>query len=318
MSIRDYIKIARPDHWTKHVFIVPGIILSYMLSKERGQDVVFNVIIGFSSACCIASANYVINEWLDREFDKFHPVKKNRPAVSVGLKAKWVYLEHALLVVLGLYLGAQVGLHFLFVSIFFAIMGIVYNVRPFRSKDRVFIDVLTESINNPIRLLLGWFMISRSTIPPVSLVVFYWFGGAFLMAAKRLSEFRSFSAVGGIENLKYYRASFVRYTEKSLLVSAFVYALLSAFLIATFLIKYRTEYIILFPILTTLFAYYLSISIEDVSVAQTPESLYKDWKLVLLMSGLVVGFLFLSFYDMPMLDHLLSSKVIRYDDVFNR
>ena len=34
-------------------------------------------------------------------------------------------------------------------------MGIIYNVKPIRSKDIVFIDVLSESVNNPLRFLLG-------------------------------------------------------------------------------------------------------------------------------------------------------------------
>jgi 4-hydroxybenzoate polyprenyltransferase len=34
--------------------------------------------LGFITAICIASANYAINEWLDRDFDKFHPTKSRR------------------------------------------------------------------------------------------------------------------------------------------------------------------------------------------------------------------------------------------------
>ena len=35
-----------------------------------------NIFLGILSICLLASSNYVINEWLDAEFDKFHPEKK--------------------------------------------------------------------------------------------------------------------------------------------------------------------------------------------------------------------------------------------------
>jgi hypothetical protein len=34
--------------------------------------------------------------------------------------------------------------------------GIFYNVRPMRTKDRAYLDVISESINNPLRLMIGW------------------------------------------------------------------------------------------------------------------------------------------------------------------
>ncbi len=39
-------------------------------------------------------------------------------------------------------------------------MGVLYNVKPFRTKDIAYLDVLSESINNAIRLLLGWFFVT--------------------------------------------------------------------------------------------------------------------------------------------------------------
>jgi len=36
------------------------------------------------------------------------------------------------------------------------VMGLAYNVPPVRLKGWPYLDVLSESINNPIRLALGW------------------------------------------------------------------------------------------------------------------------------------------------------------------
>ncbi len=41
-----------------------------------------SILMSFFATCLIASANYVINEWLDAEFDQFHPTKKVRPVVG--------------------------------------------------------------------------------------------------------------------------------------------------------------------------------------------------------------------------------------------
>ena len=89
--MKDYIKIARVDHWIKQLFIVPGMIFAIFLVKDVNlASVIPDIILAFISTCFVASANYVINEWLDAEFDKFHPTKKNRPVVSGNLKFHWV------------------------------------------------------------------------------------------------------------------------------------------------------------------------------------------------------------------------------------
>ena len=64
----------------------------------------------------------------------------------------------------------------------------VYNI-PLRVKDIQYLDVLTEAINNPIRLILGWSVISLIIFPPLSLVISYWFCVVVLMSMKRLAEY---------------------------------------------------------------------------------------------------------------------------------
>ena len=68
-QLKNYIKIARPDHWIKNAFIIPGLVLAVVLIGKPENMVSFLVklIAGFFATCFIASANYVINEWLDAE-----------------------------------------------------------------------------------------------------------------------------------------------------------------------------------------------------------------------------------------------------------
>ena len=51
--------------------------------------------------------------------------------------------------------------------------------------------MLSKSLNNPLRLMLGWFAVSQVELPPVSLMISYWMVGAFFMATKRFAEYRS-------------------------------------------------------------------------------------------------------------------------------
>lgn len=105
--MKKYLKIARPDHWIKQLFVLPGSLFALLLIQlaEMNMGLVVRVILGFFSTCFIASANYVINEWLDAEFDKFHPTKKNRSVVSEDVKKEIVYIEYGILTSVGFVLA---------------------------------------------------------------------------------------------------------------------------------------------------------------------------------------------------------------------
>ncbi len=188
---RDYVALARPDHWVKHILIVPGMVLASMFRPERLPDQLADIAVGLLSAAAIASANYVLNEWLDRSFDAHNPRKASRPAVQKRLSVGVVSAEYVALAVGGLVLAAALSPLFLLVSAVFLLSGLLYNVPPIRTKDVAFLDVFSESVNSPIRLTLGWAMVSSTTIPPSSLLLAYWMGGGFLMALKRLAEYRA-------------------------------------------------------------------------------------------------------------------------------
>ncbi|MBU4027183.1 UbiA family prenyltransferase [Patescibacteria group bacterium] len=308
MSVKKYVSMTRPDHWVKNVFMLPGTAVALIEVDLPLAEVIYPLVIGFVSLCLVASSNYVINEVLDAKFDKYHPIKKYRPAVNQRISLKVAYLEYAGLLVAGILLG-YVGVNFLFALalVLLAVCGFFYNVKPFRMKDRVYIDVIFESFNNVIRLLLGWFVVSMTFIPPFSLIISFWAAGAFLMATKRYAEYRE---IGDPVRAGLYRRSFKYYNERTLLMSSFFYAINFAFFFGLFLYKYRIEYILLYPVFAWLFTWYLFIAMQPNSAAQNPHKLLKEKILMLLLACTVVGLFILTFLDIPVMQVLLKNYYI--------
>jgi 4-hydroxybenzoate polyprenyltransferase len=309
---RDYYLVARIDHWVKQLFVLPGVVLAWVLARPEiahSGELAFHIIIGLLATCFVASANYILNEWLDSSYDRHHPLKSQRPFVLRQPRKAVILVEYFLLVAAGLGLSSLINASVLWAQIILVISGWTYNLKPIRTKDVPFIDVLTESINNPVRFLIGWFIVTDAIIPPSSVLVAYWMGGAFLMGIKRYAEYQTVKSVEGSNALSAYRKVFKTYTGDRLLVTSFFYALLSAFTMAVFLIKYRIEYLLLFPVLSALFASYLRIALKPASRAQAPENLIREKTLWLIVLVLIVLFAVCSYVDIPQLHILIDPNL---------
>ncbi len=304
----DYLRIARPDHWFKNIFMLPGVVLALIMSHTSFTLAILeSLIVGVASACLISSANYTINEWLDAEFDRHHPVKKHRPSAKGRMRAGLIYLQWLILFGAGLALAHVLSFQFFFYATLFGMMGLIYNVRPLRTKDLIYLDVLSESVNNPLRFMLGWGVVVSDIFPPSSILLAYWMGGAYLMAIKRYAEFRF---IGDAEMAGRYRRSFRHYTEETLLLSAFFYALSSTFFLGVFLIKYRIEFILSVPFIALLFVWYLKIGMRADSVTQKPEKLYQETPFIIyvLFVSCLITVLFL--VDIPWLGILVEHRAL--------
>jgi decaprenyl-phosphate phosphoribosyltransferase len=270
--MRDYVSLARPDHWFKNVFMVPGVVLAWAACERPPLGHVLPAVaLATVSACLIASSNYTINEWLDAPEDRKHPEKRFRPAAAGRITAPLAYLQWALLAIAGLWLASLIGAAFFWSAAALFVMGIVYNVAPLRSKDRPYIDTLSESVNNPLRLLMGWYALDCGLVPPASLIFAYWMLGAFFMAMKRFGELRHINDAGVAAA---YRKSFRYYTPERLLISIIFYATAFGLFGGMFVIRYHVELILAVPFVAGLMAMYMHLGLLPNSPAQHPEALF--------------------------------------------
>jgi 4-hydroxybenzoate polyprenyltransferase len=276
--IKGHIQIARFDHWVKNVFVLPGIIVPVSFDPQAlSFTLLMRAVIAILSVGLIASSNYTINELMDAPFDRFHPSKKSRPMVQGRVSIPLAYVQWILLAIAGLALALCVSSYLFWTDAVLWVMGCIYNIPPLRTKDLPFVDVLSESINNPLRLLAGWYIVTTSVIPPASLVLSYWMVGCYFMGLKRFSEYRQ---INNHEVAASYRKSFANYTEVSLLTSVMFYASTGMLFFGAFIMRYRLELILSCPCVARVMAVYLRLAFDHDSVVQRPEGLYRHPLLV--------------------------------------
>lgn len=298
-TFKDYASIGRPDHWGKNIFMVVGVLLALFYHPDLFTQSIFVALgIAVAATCLIASSNYTLNEILDAPTDCNHPSKMSRPIPSGRVRISVAYIQWFLLGIAGLSLASLINAPFFWSGVFLLVMGIIYNVPPIRSKEIAYVDVISESVNNPIRLLLGWFAVTEAEVPPVSLLAAYWMIGAFFMGAKRLAEYRF---IGDCARAAAYRSSFRHYNENRLLVSLFFYVTCFSLFLGVFIIRYHLELILIFPLVAGFICYYAAVTLRPDSAAQKPEKLYRETGLMLYLVLCVVAFLALMFVHIPAL-----------------
>ncbi len=303
-----YIQIARPDHWFKNIFMVPGILLYFFFHPEMRDSFTWvPILTGFMATCLIASSNYVMNEILDAPKDCHHPVKQHRPVPSGQVKISLGWLWWGILSASGLLLGIMISMPFFTALLGLWVAGCAYNVPPVRTKDKPYLDVLSESINNPLRLLLGWYSTGFGAAPPASALLAYWMFGGFLMALKRFAEYRT---IANEQTAADYRKSFGFYNEERLLVSVLFYVAFFALLSGYFIARYKVELILAAPAVAFTMAYYFRIGFKPNSPVQFPEHLWRQKGLMITVFTTFALCSILLFIQFPRFQETISPRII--------
>jgi decaprenyl-phosphate phosphoribosyltransferase len=306
-SIRGHLEIARIDHWIKNVFVFPGVVVALSLDPAHlTHGLWLRLIVGLLSTCLVASSNYVLNEVIDASADIHHPTKFTRAVPSGHVSIPWAYAQWIALMIVGVGLGLTISIPFAATMFILWIMGCIYNMPPVRSKDWPYLDVLSEAVNNPLRMLAGWFIVDITAIPPASMLLSYWMVGCYFMAIKRFAELRS---IANPAQAVAYRKSFGFYSEERLLVSIVFYGSAAMLFFGAFIMRYRLELVLVFPLVALVMAVYLSLAFKENSAAQAPEKLTREPILMasVIACGLLMGVLL--WLDIPILHRIFAPTV---------
>ncbi|MDQ6673844.1 MAG: UbiA prenyltransferase family protein [Chloroflexota bacterium] len=303
-TLRGHVQIARIDHWLKNVFVVPGVVAAIGTDPTHVSGGLWSsIVVGLFATCLVASSNYVLNEVLDAPTDRFHPVKHTRPVPCGLVSIPLAYVQWIALMVVGVGLGLTVSVPLASTLFVLWIMGCLYNIPPIRSKDVPYIDVLSEAINNPLRMLAGWFIVSTASVAPASLLLSYWMVGCYFMAIKRYAEYRE---IGDSVRATAYRKSLAYYSLDRLMISIMFYGSAAMLFLGAFIMRYRLELILAFPLVALVMAIYLALAFKEHSAAQHPEGLYREPVLMaaVIACAVVMGILML--VDIPVMQTLFA------------
>jgi hypothetical protein len=139
----------RPQEWIKNLLVFAGVIFS--LQFDEG-GALLDATITFVAFCGISSAGYLFNDLRDREHDRLHPDKRNRPIASGALAPRTAAGAGVALAFGAIALGFAVSAE---VAGLVALYGLVTAAYSIVLKRLVILDVMTISGLFILRVVAG-------------------------------------------------------------------------------------------------------------------------------------------------------------------
>ncbi|MBU0983319.1 MAG: decaprenyl-phosphate phosphoribosyltransferase [candidate division Zixibacteria bacterium] len=197
--IRDLFILVRPSQWLKN-----GVVLAALVFAGEAQHTgqLLRALTAAGLFCLFSSAVYIFNDLIDRESDRQHPRKRNRPLASGRVTAGSAVSLMVVLVLVGLIGAWFLNLSFLLVGLCFLLLNFLYTLV---LKNIVILDAMSVAISFVIRAYAGAFAIG---VPASKwLLINTLFLALFLAFGKRRHELVSLS-----ENASAHRQSLGRYS----------------------------------------------------------------------------------------------------------
>lgn len=198
---RGIVRTMRPHQWFKNLFVLAPVVFAKHLTHP---DIIRGAVGAFAIFCLMAGAVYTLNDLVDVEADRIHPVKRYRPIASGVVPP--ALAKGLVVVLLGVSAGASAVLPWTFgllAAIYFA-QNVAYS---FRLKKIAYLDVACIALGFVLRVLAGGF----ATRTPVSgyMIACTVFLALFLGFGKRRHE------LGGAGATKQ-RAALRAYSKRAL------------------------------------------------------------------------------------------------------
>lgn len=142
-------RLMRPHQWLKNSFVFTGLLFGH---AWQDPYLVTQVIFAALAFSLMSSAVYIINDIVDCEEDKLHPVKRSRPLAANQIKKSTAAVFATLLSISGLLLASSVTHAVLVIVAIYALMNLAYSLS---LKHVVILDVFIIAAGFMLRILAG-------------------------------------------------------------------------------------------------------------------------------------------------------------------
>lgn len=176
----------RPRQWTKNFIVFAAILFAFKLTWQS----LWESFLAFTLFCAISSGFYLINDILDVESDRSHPIKCKRPIASGLVSIPLAIFTAALLLSGALLIGWWRSPYLGATILLYGLLQIAYNLR---LKRTVILDVITIALGFVLRAYGGatatnislspWFILCTAML------------AIFLAIEKRKAELRLFQVL---------------------------------------------------------------------------------------------------------------------------
>jgi len=147
--MRTIFATLRPQQWVKNFVLFAGLIFSQNLGS---LDLVLKTLAGFALFCLLSSSAYILNDILDVESDRKHPLKSTRPIARGEIKISSAFFLFITLALISLGLSAWLSPLFALTALIYFTLNLVYSVY---LKHVVIIDVMCIALGFVIRAVAG-------------------------------------------------------------------------------------------------------------------------------------------------------------------
>ena len=260
MNIRHIIKVARPTHWIKNIFVFLPVFFGGALLNTTEVVAAALTFMSFSLA---ASAIYCLNDIIDVDADRAHPVKCKRPIASGSITIPQAYgmmTVSLLLSILLMFLLPEGHAKSILVIIAYFVINVAYCLR---LKEYAIIDVCIIASGFVLRILAGGYATGVHLSKWIVLMTFLL--TLFLAFAKRRDDVLRMNTTGRAprKNTSRYNLTFINQAitiTGSVMVVCYVMYTVSPEIIAQFATDklYLTSILVILAILR-----YLQISVVD-------------------------------------------------------
>lgn len=279
-----YIKLIRIKHYIKNFLI----FLPLIFSRNINATNILLSILGFISFSFASSIIYIVNDIRDKEKDKNHPTKKNRPIAAGTISITNALIVATLLLIITIAILIYLSTFNKFISIYIITYILINIMYSFGLKNIPLLDVFILALGFLIRVLYGGALINVEVSNWLFLTVLSI--SFYLGLGKRRNELIAQEKTGNTTRsvLKYYNKEFL---DKNM------YMCLSMTIIfySLWCQDLNSDYIMWTIPIVLLICMKYSLNIESNSSGDPVEVLLKD-KILMLLVGIYAIAILLTLY----------------------